>query len=392
MSPGTIDVDFMLDDLTGDALHDVLRTARELGPVVPARFAGMDALLVTDHATLREFFADHERFPGGVGYQFSTRPHIGSTFIDLDGHEHDVVRRLVTPAFRSRAVTRFVDDDLTPLVHEVLDRIAGRGEADLAREVAQVLPFWSISRKLGLPVGSEERQREWALAMLDYPSNPEAAVAAAAEVTEFLTPTIEERRRQPTADVISQLITGEVRGVRLTDEQIVSHVRLVYVVGAATTSDGLSTLLHRVLTEPGLLARIVTDPGLVPAVVHESLRTEPPVSVLPRVAALGGSLAGVDLPAMTPVLCAIAGANRDPAVYRDPDRFDPERSETEILTFGFGSKFCPGSHLATRQLEAALTAVVDRLPGLRAIVADPPVNAVLRRVERLEAAWDVPPV
>jgi len=384
----TTDVDFALDRLPGDRLHTVLAAARAAGPVVPAVFAGRPAVLVTDHETLRAFFTDQEQFPGGVGYQFTTRPHLGSTFIDLDGPEHDVVRRLVTPAFRSRAVTRFVDTDLTPLVHEVLDRWADVGAGDLARDVAQVLPFWAISRKLGLPRGSEEHQREWALAMLAYPSDPDAAIAAAREVTDFLAPTLAARRAHPTDDVISQLLTGEIRGVRLTDEQIASHVRLLYTVGAATTSDGLSTLLYRVLTEPGLLDRIVADPEVMPAVVHESLRLEPPVSVLPRVAAHGGTLAGVDLEPMTVVLCGIASANRDPAVYADPDRFDPDRTESEILTFGFGSKFCPGSHLATRQLLAALTVVVGRLPGLRLVDADPPVNAVLRRVERLQVAWD----
>ena len=388
MSAPLIDVDFMLDEFSGPVLHDVLREARNAGPVVQARFAGMDAWLITRYDTLRTFFGDHEQFPGGVGYQFSTRPHIGSTFIDLDGAEHDTVRRLATPAFRSRAVTRFVDTDLTPLVHEVLDRWSDAGTGDLARELAQVLPFWSISRKLGLPIGSEERQRGWALAMLDYPSNPDAALAAAAEVTEFLRPTLEARRREPTGDVISQLLGGEVHGVRLSDEEVVSHIRLIYTVGAATTSDGLSTLLHRVATEPGLLGRMEADPGIIPAVVHESLRLEPPVAVLPRVAAHGGEIAGVSIPPMSPVLCGIASANRDPDVYGDADRFDPDRPEREILTFGFGSKYCPGTHLATQQLEAALAAVVARLPGLRPVAVGPPVNAVLRRVGTLAVAWD----
>lgn len=253
--------------------------------------------------------------------------------------------------------------------------------------MAQVLPFWSISRKLGLPRGSEERQREWALAMLDFPNDPDGAYAASAAVTEFLVPTLEERRRTPSDDVISRLLSGEVHGVRLTDEQVVSHIRLIYTVGAATTSDGLSTLLHRVLTEPGLLDRLVEQPDLVPAVVHESLRMEPPVSVLPRMALDGGEIEGVEIPPMAPVLCAIASANRDPDVYADPDRFDPDRPETEILTFGFGSKYCPGTHLAKRQMAAALAAVVERLPDMRLVHADDPVNAVLRRVESLEVEW-----
>lgn len=381
-------IDFATGDFSGGSLHEVLRRARDVGSVVPVRFAGMPAHLITRYDTLRAYFNDQERFPGGVGYQFSTRPHIGSTFIDLDGTEHDDVRRLATPAFRSRAVARFVDAEMTPLAEEVLDRIAPLGSGDLASGFAQVLPFWSISRKLGLPRGSEERQRAWALAMLDYPANPEAAVQAADDVTAFLRPTLEARRAEPTDDVVSGLIMGDDRGLRFTDEQIVSHIRLIYTVGAATTSDGLSTLLHRLMTEPGLLDRALDEPDLLPRIVHESLRLEPPVSVLPRVALHGGEIDGVAIPEMGVVLCAIASANRDPEVFVDPDRFDPDRAESEILTFGFGSKFCPGSHFARQQMLAASAVVLSRLPGLRLVEATDPVNAVLRRCEGLTVAWD----
>ena len=131
------------------------------------------------------------------------------------------------------------------------------------------------------------------------------------------------------------------------------------------------------------------DPALVPRVVHESLRHEPPVAVLPRIAPDGGTVAGVELPRGAVVLCAIAAANRDPAVFADGDRFDPDRSESEILTFGFGSKFCPGAHLARRQLETALAVVVERLADLRLVDAGLPTGAILRRVGRLDAAWSV---
>jgi cytochrome P450 len=96
---------------------------------------------------------------------------------------------------------------------------------------------------------------------------------------------------------------------------------------------------------------------------------------------------GVPIPKGGILLAAIASANRDETVFAEPDRFDPDREQGELLTFGFGSKFCPGSHLARRQLLAALDVVLERLPDLRLVDADPPSGAILRRTEHLEVAW-----
>ncbi|MBM3663744.1 MAG: cytochrome P450 [Actinobacteria bacterium] len=377
------EVDLGVDDHPGEELHRIMHRARNAGPIVPVRFMGTEAHLLTTFDAVRTFLSDDDQFPGGVIYRYSTRPSVGSTFIDLDGEDHHRVRRLATPAFRSRAVRRFVDDELTPLADEVLDEMLAAGLDDLVEGYVRVLPFWSISRKLGLPVGTEERQRTWALALLSHPTDPEGARRAADAVTEFLLPTLAERRATPRDDVVSRLLTAEVDGAGLTDEQVAAHVRLLYAVGATTTSDGLGTLLRRTLTEPGLWERLRADRSLLPAVVHESLRTEPPVALLPRLAVDGGEVAGVELPPGALVLCGIAAANRDPAVFSDPDRFNPERPETEVLTFGFGSKFCPGSHLARQQLAAATDVLLERLGGVRVVDAPEPTGPVLRRIERL---------
>ncbi len=163
--------------------------------------------------------------------------------------------------------------------------------------------------------------------------------------------------------------------------------RLLYVVGATTTSDSMSNLFWTVLRDPEMLDRARADADLRARIVHELLRWEPPVALLPRVATHGGEIGGVTIPAGGMLLCGIASANRDEAVFAEPDRFDPDREQGELLTFGFGNKFCPGSHMARQQLEAALGVVLERLPNLRLVAADPPSGAILRRTERLEVAW-----
>ena len=384
-------VDIAFDPLPGSALHDVLRSLRaEHGDVAPVRFYGMPAFAILSWDSLREFFASNEEFPGGEVYKYQLEQTVGRTFISMDGVDHDVYRRLVTPAFRSRAAIRFVDEELTPLAHELLDGLVASGYADLVEQFTNRLPFWAISRKLGLPEGYEDRQREWALAILSEPSNPEGARRAADELSEVIAPVVAARRQRPGTDVISKLVTSEFQGVRLSDEEVHSHVRLLFAVGATTTSDALSNLLWTLLHRPEILNRLRATPELRPAAVRELLRWDPPVPLLPRMAAKDGTIAGVSIPAGSMILAGIASANRDPERFDQPDVFDIDRPDSDVLTFGFGVKFCPGTHMAKQQLLAALDVLLERLPDLRLAGDDAgavPSGCNLRSVSSLRCEW-----
>jgi cytochrome P450 len=306
----------------------------------------------------------------------------------MENPRHDAYRQLATPAFRSRAVTRFVDEALTPLAHEVVDRFAARGQADLVAEVARVLPFWAISRKLGLPPGDEERMRRLALAMFGQQFSDLDSASAVQEITATIQAVLDERRRSPGEDVLSRLIDAERDGQRLTDDEIINHVRLLFAVGATTTSDSMASLMWALLAQPGVLDVARQHPELRANIVHELLRCEPAVPLLPRRAPYGGVLAGTELPPGAYLLAGIAAANREPDRYPDPDRFDPYREPSEILTFGFGVKFCPGNHLARQQLAVALDVVLARLPNLRLVESSAPCGAILRSAPSVTATWE----
>ena len=375
-------LDLVSAQLPGRQLHELLGDAQRAPGLTPATLLGQPALLVTRYSDLKAFMVDEASFPGGAVYQFQVEPAIGRTFISMDGDEHVAVRQQATPAFRSRPVSRFIDEQLLPLAHEVVDRFASRGACDLVAELANVLPYWAISRKLGLPVGSEEKQRAVTRALLAHVADPAGAARAAAAIDEVVRPVMTDRRREPQDDVLSHLLSAG-----MDEDAVLAHVRLLYAVGATTTSDAMSNLLRNVLTRRDLVERAAADPSVVPSLVSESLRFEPPVAVLPRLATQPARIGDTDVPAGTLLLAALAAGNRDPAVFSDPDVFDPDRSEGEPLTFGVGPKFCPGWNLARSQLATALSVVIERLPGLAVVDAAEPHGAILRSTPRVIARW-----
>ena len=394
-SPPTTAVDFGLDPLPGEELHAVLSALRETGPLVSVRLFGMDARLVTRFTDVKEAFRDDEHLPGGVTYQGHTEPVVGRTFISMDGSEHDRHRQLATPAFRSRAVSRFDEEALVPLAHEIVDRFVGRGEADLVAEFTTVLPFYAITRKLGLPRATDDQMRAWADRMLTYQTDPDSAVGAATEFSRVIEPLLEARRSAPEEDLLSELLSAELDGQALDDEEVCSTVRLLFSVGATTTSHAMGNLFGALLARPDLMAEARVDEAARAAIVHELLRWEGPLATLPRVAPFDAIVAGEAVQAGTMLLFGIAAANRDPRAWPAPDDFDPSRfgrSQEDIVTFGFGQKFCPGSHLARRQLVTALDVLLDRLPDLRLIddTGAAPRGGVLRHPSALHVAWERP--
>lgn len=388
-APAAPGVDLGLEPLPGDALHRVLAELRTRGPLVPVPFFGMTALLVTRADDVREAFRDDASLPGGPTYQQTVERIVGRTFISMDDREHHLYRKLAMPAFQSGAIARFNERELVALVHELLDRLVARGAGDLVAELTGVVPYYAITRKLGIPRARDEDMRHWADQLLN-PRDPRGAASAAREFTELLSPILAARRAEPREDLLSALAHAEIDGERLSDDDVLSHVRLLFAVGATTTSHAMGNLLSTLLARPELLERARREPALRPALVHELLRFEPPVANLPRLASRPLRVAGDDVPPGTLLLLSLACANRDPALFPDPDRYDPDRAPQDVLTFGFGVKYCPGAHLARRELLTALDAVLERLPGLRLVrdAGAAPEGGTLRHPRALHAAWD----
>jgi cytochrome P450 len=371
-------------------LHAVLAGLRRHGPVVPVRFHGEKTWLILGYEELTAAFADDETFPSKTIYERIAMPVMGKTIQCMAGDEHRRNRALVSHAFRPTLMKRAVETLLEPLAHELIDRFAGRGEVDLVAELARRFPFLAITRLLGIPVADEDKLIHWAQKLIEFPWDPEGARRGAREFTDYLRALVVERRARPGSDLVSELANLELDGERLSDEEIFSFFRLLFPAGSDTTYKNLGSLLATVLARPEVAELARADADAIPSVVDEGLRFEPPVALLPRACGKDVHWAGVHFAAGAPLLYGIAAANRDPAVFSDPDRFDPQRRPNRHLTFGHGLHFCLGSHLARRELEVALAAVLLRLPGLRLAEpgAPPIVGAVIRGPERLRARWD----
>jgi cytochrome P450 len=241
-----------------------------------------------------------------------------------------------------------------PVVNELIDRFAHRGTADLVAEFTNRYSLLITSRLLGIPIDDEAKIHRWAQAMIHYPFDPRWATDSAREFTEYVTPLLAARRREPGDDMLSKLVAETTdAGETLSDEQILTFMRILFPLGADTTMLALDNTLSALLTHPDQLELLRSDPDkyLQPA-VWEGLRWEPAVGLLPRACPEALTWHGIN------------AAHRDPAVYPPPDEFDITRNVMPTLSFGQGPHSCIGNWLANTELVAALDALLRRLPGL----------------------------
>jgi len=293
------------------------------------------------------------------------RPFLGETILELDGSRHQRVRGLAGHAFRPKVVHGWEESLIKPTAHEVIDGFAARGRADLVRDLAWQFPVRVFARLLGVPASAHSSWGRWAIELERLSVDWDRGVAAAEEVREFFTPVVEERRREPAGDLISDLATAELDGERLPDGMIHAFIRLLIPAGQSTTYRLIGTLMLALLSNPEQLDAVREDRSLVQRAVEEALRWEAPVQFAAREANVDTEIAGVPVPKGSGVTTVLGSANRDESRWDDPDRFDTTRDPIGQMAFGEGPHLCLGAHLARLEAQVALNAVLDRLDDLR---------------------------
>ena len=357
--------------------------------VVRIRYIGQPAWLILRHKELYDAFMDSAHYPCSAAHLRHSSPVMGKSILCLDGDEHRIKRALVASAFLPSAVRGYTERLLRPIANHLIDGFAGRRELDLVAEFTRRLPVLVITGLLGVPNENERQLIEWIEGLFSYPWDPAFALKAKDEVTAFFLPIIHARRAEPREDLISLIAAAQFEGHRLTDEEVLAFVRLLFPAGADTTYLALGSMMNHVLGDAELKAQLRTEPGLIPKVVDECLRLYNTTAFLPRYTESGIDYEGVRVPPNSWVLFGIRAANRDPEVFPDPERFDIARDRRRSLTFSVGPHACLGMHLARAEMNVSLELLLRRLPGLglrNGKVAM--TNAVLRGVRELPVVYD----
>lgn len=330
-----------------------------------------DAYAVLSHDAVARVLKDGEVF-SSAGYAMSMGVVMGHTILEMDEPEHHAYRALVQQAFTRKAMERWRDQIVRPVIDRFIDEFAGDGRAELVHQLTFPFPVQVIAALLGLPDEDLDNFHAWAVGLTNVGSDPEHGMEASVKLRDYFAEVLEERRGRPSDDVISLLARAELDGQRLTDDEIFAFLRLLLPAGAETTYRSSSNLLVGLLTNPRQLNAVRQDRSLITHAIEEGLRWEPPLTGIMRTATRDVEIDGVTVPAGSVVNVNVGSANRDEARYREPDRFDLWRDPVQHMAFAYGPHMCLGMHLARMETTVLINVLFDRLRGLRLDPSVPP--------------------
>jgi cytochrome P450 len=299
-----------------------------------------------------------------TGYDSSIGMVMGHMILGMDDPEHRGHRNLVANAFREKSLARWEPEFIGPIIDELIDRFVGDDQADLVPQLTFEFPVRVIARLLGLPEEDFLQFQRWSVELIGLVADIERGLAASESLRDYFAGVVAQRRSHPTDDVISDLVTAEVDGERLTDEAIFSFLRLLLPAGAETTFRSSGNLLYLLLTHPDQLHAVRNDRSLLPQAIEEGLRFEPPLLTINRTTTCEVELSGVTLGPGEDIAPNIGSANHDETRWERSEEFDIFRPPLPHIAFAHGPHMCLGMHLARLETRALLNRVLDRLPGL----------------------------
>jgi cytochrome P450 len=383
-----------LAELEGDP-YPLLHRLRATEPVswLPA----INGWLVTERAAAIAVMRDSKNYtvdhPG-----FSTAQVVGPSMLSLDGEQHQRHRGPFERPFRLEAVQHYFRQPVADHITHLLDGLAPHGYAELRRDFAGPVAVKTMISALGLQETAVTTVLGWYDAIVDAvtrvtvgkPVSAEGKAAFAA-LQAHLLPVLAQ---PPEANLLTAA-SGAATG--LTVDQIVANAAILLFGGIETTEAMITNAFYHLLTNATILMAVRQKLALLPAVVEESLRLEPAAAVVDRYATVDVQLGHAFIKKDDLVRVSLTAANRDPATFADPDRFDPWRPNLRShVTFAQGPHVCLGLHLARLEAQLAIEQALKRLPQLQLVQADTarqaaqPYGLIFRKPQALQVQWRLP--
>jgi pimeloyl-[acyl-carrier protein] synthase len=288
----------------------------------------------------------------------------------MDPPTHTRLRSLASQAFSPGRV-EVLRSHIREIVNRLLDAVQNQGHMDIIRDLGEPLPAIVTAEMLGVPETDRHLLKSWSADFAEmlgnFQHNPEHAprmLRAVQDMTIYFRDTIRRLKEHPQEGLVHSLMTAEVNGDRLTEEEVVANSIVTMVGGLETTTNLIGNGVLTLLRNPGELKRLQADPTLVPAAVEEMLRYESPSQHTGRLAPQDVDLGGKTIRKGQAVMAVMAAANRDPERFPEPDHFDITRTDNRHLAFGYAAHFCFGAALARVEGTEVFQALLRRLPEL----------------------------
>jgi cytochrome P450 len=354
---------------------------------------------------------DHARFASQGAVKMSVRfapetlelirqalPYGMRTLVNVDPPDHTRIRAVVNRAFTPRRVAE-LEPAIRGLSEALIDQMIGAGQADLVAQLAQQLPMQVIYALLGIPEADRAQLKQWCfdwMTLVTAALPPEEQLPRAQSLvryTAYMRELVERRRAAPQDDFISDLTRSVDQGeAPITIHEMLDIINLLMTAGQETTAHLIASCLYRLLSVPARWRAVVAAPERIPALVEETLRYDGVTLGSLRIAREDVTIGGVTIPRGATVLLALAGANHDPQIFPEPQRFDPERPNlARHLAFGNGIHYCLGAPLGRLELRVVLERLAARLPDLRlapgAQLSYQP-SLMMRGLVALPVEWD----
>ncbi|HTW87735.1 MAG TPA: cytochrome P450 [Candidatus Binataceae bacterium] len=340
----------------------------------------MPMVLVARYADVTAVLRDHQHFssvqPRTPLFQrrrdvFGDTP----TVLFSDPPEHTRLRRLVAPAFTARRI-RDLETRIRAIAERLLARAEQRGQFEVMADLANPLPVMVIAEMLGVPADDYEKFKAWSDIVIDGDNTlppapfPDSVRHALGAIVEYFQAEVKKRRECPGDDLVSVLIAAHEESDQLSEAELMAFIVILLLAGNETTTNLIGNGMLALGENPGQLELLRARPELMAGAIEEMLRYDSPAQSAVRFVNAGAEVAGVPVREGSFAFVILAAANRDPAQFPHPDRFDIRRQPNEHLAFSAGIHYCIGAALARLQASIAIAGVLARFPRLRLAAPD----------------------